>query len=553
MKRLFLLAVVSLVSLILALTSCDNTNNDTGVNPPGSNTDTNFTAFWDEFQGMDELTGDMVDQTFGFIDSIFTIGSLSKTSIVGTDTLIYHDDSKFWYVVSDPFNEDDSSTTFHIVDSLQFWHGSVIVQWPNHDSLTKIISYLTLTANGLEGLDSGLMHQNITIISNPPGSDTITINGTGDINAAYSYQDIDMNDTTNCSVNMNFNMTYTNIQIDVAFMDSADACPFAGSVNYSGSFNMSCTGGMTVSLSGNWNVLQTFNNGIITYTTTHDNHEWTKTDTCTYDNTNPNDTTGNDTTGNDTTGNDTTVNDSIMFTSFMDELEGVDKMNGVSVDQSMRLVDSIFSMNGTYRDVFGGTEDTLVYHDGSQYWYAVLQVMDEDDSSLIYNIIDSLQLWHGSVIVQWPNPDSLSLINNNFHLSAMGPGIIFGEMNVNGNFAPVSLGSDTLSINGTGNFSASYSFADTSMYDTTSCLVDTMGFSITYSNIILNPAMMDSTGGCPPSGTVNYNGNFDMNCTGTNNISMSGTWIVLQTFSGGTITFDIDHDGKHWTHVDTCN
>ncbi|NOY88103.1 MAG: hypothetical protein GXO93_01780, partial [FCB group bacterium] len=330
MKRLFLLAVVSLISLILALTSCDNLNNSTGVNPPGSNTDTNFTSFWDEFQGMDNLTGNMVDQTFGFIDSIFAISGFSKVSATtSADTLIYHQGSQFWYVESTFLNEDDSSTTFHVIDSLQFWHGSSIVQWPNPDSMTKVISYLTMTASG-EGIDSASMHQNIVITALLPGSDTITINGTGDIMGAYAYQDVYTNDTTNCSANMNYNVTYTNIQINVALMDSTEACPFAGSVNYSGSFNMSCAGGKNITLSGDWGIQETFNNGIITYHITHNNQGWNEVDTCTYDNndTTWNDTTGNDTTGNDTTGSDSTVSDSIMFTSFMREFEGADEMSG---------------------------------------------------------------------------------------------------------------------------------------------------------------------------------------------------------------------------------
>jgi hypothetical protein len=278
MKRFFPLGLFFLLAagLIFAL-GCSDDDDDGGPTLPvqGDISDTNFVLFWNEFEGMDGTTGGMFGAALGFIGEIFEMQP-AKVASPMIAVYEYHQASGYWYCIDTVMNGD---VTLAIVDSLLFKQGNDTVQYPVENLVTEIVSYLTLTAMS-DFIDSGLATMNTVIVPVSIGSDTLRASGSGNFVTAYSNGDTTLTDTTTCTVETDFSSTYTNI----AFIPDSlgvGGCPFGGTINYTGTMEIGCTGTENDSISGNWSVKQVFNDDIMTYTITHGNTVWTVIDTCT--------------------------------------------------------------------------------------------------------------------------------------------------------------------------------------------------------------------------------------------------------------------------------
>ena len=124
MKQLFLLAAICLLMLAFFFGCEEDATENTFT--PGDNNDPGYLLFYDEFEGMDEMTGGMIGMTFEFIDSIMPgSNAIAKPSSTQDVILTYHVTSGYWYITAD-FVEDD--VTYNIIDSIQFKEGlSVMV------------------------------------------------------------------------------------------------------------------------------------------------------------------------------------------------------------------------------------------------------------------------------------------------------------------------------------------------------------------------------------------------------------------------------------------
>jgi hypothetical protein len=269
MKR-FLLMASLLVGLGALVFVAGCSEDDNPVTPPEDNTELNM--FLDEFDGMDGLTEDMLGLTFDVVDILLAEG-IGKVAAEFVYTLTYHESSQFWVCTIDSLIVDDG-TEFSVVDSVQFRYPSGPVQFPVEDSLTEIRSYLTMTASDTAA--AGTLFQNVEITVDVPGSDTVDVDGVGGIDLTGTWQDVQGTDTTNCSVDLNFDILATGLVID----KTQDSCPIAGTLQFTGLIAVECTGATEASLTGEWTVTQTFNDGSTTVVVQSGNNQWTVTEAC---------------------------------------------------------------------------------------------------------------------------------------------------------------------------------------------------------------------------------------------------------------------------------
>ncbi|MCP4567276.1 MAG: hypothetical protein GY841_06830 [FCB group bacterium] len=275
MKRYLMILPALMLCLALSLfIGCSDDDDGTIVNTiTGDNNDPDLAMFMEEFEDMDDLTGTMFDLTFGmFIDSILNTAHKPQIPTGPNLSITYHPDSKFWICELEEYNSFDS-TTMYFTDSIQFLHGEAIVQWPDPGYLSELRSYLTLVVTG-NHLDTAIAHQNLVVTVDNPGSDTIVVNGSQDLYASYDDVDIDMNDTTICETDVNYNIAINSLIVD---MDSDDG-PYSGSITYTGTLSVNCTGAHPGSVSGSWSVVQTFTPNGVNLSITHNNTVWTITD-----------------------------------------------------------------------------------------------------------------------------------------------------------------------------------------------------------------------------------------------------------------------------------
>jgi len=281
-KLIWFLASLMIVAGLLFVAGCDDDDDDNGL-IPGNENDPSLDAFLHGYEDYDDITGEMVEGTIYFFYGIIDlIESTSKLSASADPTIEYNAGSQFWYC-TETIVED---VTIEMVDSIQFFHGDTPVQYPNTDSLTKIVSYMRITATG-EYITTGTAYQNLQITTKDVEGDTIAINGTGGINTEYIVMDINETDTTTCDVSYNFATSFNNLlwYADEIFPDNPDYigefdCPMSGSITSSGPFSASCTGAETTSVGGNWTVTDVFTNPNIKTTISNGTYVWDHTEQC---------------------------------------------------------------------------------------------------------------------------------------------------------------------------------------------------------------------------------------------------------------------------------
>ncbi len=281
MKKLVWLAMILL--LLAVVVGCDDDDDD-GLSS-GDLNDPSLNLFMEEFDGVDEMNGNMLAMMLQFVDSIGSMEpdpAILKVTSPTDGTIEYHGTTKFWVVTT---QEGDDEDTFNIVDSIQFRHGSVPVQWPKDDSLTEVRSYMTVTTTAGSSA-SGTIYQNLVATLPYPNADTVTFNGSGGIDYVTSYWDADGTDTTYFAIDNEISLSVTNLTYDVDNMwnESDDgeelACPSSGALIYTGDIDIEATGATTGHVTGTWKVTEVFSDGQVTFTVEHGNQYWTVTEDC---------------------------------------------------------------------------------------------------------------------------------------------------------------------------------------------------------------------------------------------------------------------------------
>lgn len=534
MKRLFLLFVLAgLLTGVFFGCSDDETDNPL---TPGDPEDPDYTLFVDQFDGMNNTNLDMFGVTFGFIDLIGNpeVSSSTAPKITGDPTYEYHEASGYWYCTWVDTNEYDEIHTY--VDSLQFKEGSTAVQWPDMDSVTEIRSYVTLTLTG-PTIDTGIAHQNLVITANEAGSDTIIINGSADLLADATFEDIDDADTTVCTMNVDYEITLTNLLYNTEYMNYEGelTCPRSGSVVFNGSFDLACTGADSGAISGTWNVTEAFAEGDVTMTITHGDNVWTVIDECGHpDFPEP-------------------LDDTLAIEIFMEEYDGVDRATGSMFSTFLELTGIIINAgNQINLDTMIPEGVDMTYHGTSKYWYCTVESYDEISSHSIFTV-DSIQFLQGDSLVKWPDDALLTEVRSGLVMTVEGPEVDSAEGHQVMTITRPELGSDTLIVNGTTAMLAGFTYADSSEYSIV-YRSDFIDFSAEVTDLSLNMADAPEEGApCPFAGTINYTADVSLVATGDENWVIEGTWTVDQTFDNGAVTVDVGNGGSTWTFENTCD
>jgi hypothetical protein len=242
--------VGSLVLLVALTTGCGD--DETTPLTPGDPADADFQMFAQQFEGIDEGTGMMVEMTFALIDGV--VGQAKGVAPVTSDfglALVWDEQSDSW-IGTFEFTAEDG-TVISAEDVVQFFHGSTPVQYPVDSLLTEVRSALALDAVGPQ--IELYATQNLVII--PPVDDVVTVSGSGSFSAVITAEEEGDGGTTTCTFEADLTSTIASVMI----LDSEtveDECPVGGRVSFSGNFAASCTGAQTVEGSRSWSVSRTW-------------------------------------------------------------------------------------------------------------------------------------------------------------------------------------------------------------------------------------------------------------------------------------------------------
>lgn len=546
MKKLLFMSFIAILAASLVMFGCSD--DDDNITTPGSTDDPSYLTFISQFEGLDEITGENVEATFAFIEEIMASMPLktsdwensSKTAGYEAVNVTYHEASGYWYCTADRYDPYDS-LTFNYVDSIQFKHGNTVVQWPNLDLLSEVRSYLTLTAIKNDA-SIGTLKQNIVITVAIPGSDVLTLNGNGSIDVTTEFTDVDMYDTTTCSIDFDYNVAFTNIIMDMNASSGEGGlpCPETGSIAYTGAAVIGCTGADSGSVSGNWNVTQTFNQGVITIVVYNGDNSWTMTDSCDY------------------VPGGAAVDSSMV----VDIINGEDAFNNIfkSLDMSISLLDSIpqapSKVAGSLKSLSDGEDITITainsysYENGWHIFDFTADVVDPFYNDTVFvNGIDSIQLLMGSTPVQYPTgTESFNSITQHAHAGYTQSwnddyGAVHHLVGVSIDSSPT----DTIiTIGGTANDTVSASF-DTDMM---SCGLD-VSFNQTISSLTMS--VMDNSG-CPSSGSVTTAAEIGMACSGQNGDFNYNEYMTVSAVvnNDGSITVTYESSNLNFTVTETC-
>lgn len=526
MKRLVFLSLTALLAAgLIGSWGCSST----GSNPLGDGdpNDPSFVLFAEEFGGVDELTDQMVQTTFFFIDSIISQqvqGGGSYMSPAGTFALEYHGSSGYWYCTAEDTTEEN--VVYSVVDSIQFLQGSLAVQWPD-ESTTQIRAYQSVQISG-DGIDSASAGQSLVLTQHAINSEWIVLNGSGEMM-------VDMTDQSeNCTVEMNFNSTIENVVLDplVVFGDSTDdGCPVGGSIQYLGSVDIVCP---EASASGNWSVSQVFDDGLMSVTVTSGGNQWSMVDTC---------------------GGGSGSTDSAAIEAFQESYPMIEEMAMFGVVSMMQMIDSVMN-DSAYGSVssypFSRTSmspsaDTFMieWHPSSQYWYFHAA---EEDSLFAVSLTDSIQFLHGETVVQWPDSMLLSGVYFVSSVSMQMFDILGVEMVQAGSVMGDLIGGGDLTINAEQEIAMNIAAEDSlggcdAEFDLAGSIsnlqvvVDTAGFPL----------------GCPSSGVLSSTGDVVLECWGEQgNLYVNESWSVTQTFTGSSMSIHVTTPTGEFDYSESC-
>lgn len=275
MKKLLVITPMFLLLTALFMAGCGD-NNESNPLTPGDPEDPGFVIVSDQLQGIDGMTSEMLGTTLNIVDLVMNQQPAAKPSAY---TLEYHEASGYWYYY-ESYTEGELSQ-FTVVDSIQFKEGTNAVQYPDPALLTQVNSYLSMTSTATGDGFNASVNQNIVITTPTPGSDTLIINGSGDLETVYSFTEYTDTDSSVCSGAFDLDMNITNISVVTSELQTELSCPYAGSVVYVGSVYAMCDGISSGGLAtGTWSVTQVFDEGTMAITVISGSNSWSITEQC---------------------------------------------------------------------------------------------------------------------------------------------------------------------------------------------------------------------------------------------------------------------------------
>ena len=542
MKRtLMLFGILSLTLAALLVWGC-NSDDDNPVKP-GDTDDPAYTSFVDQFEGVSNITGYMLELTFQMADSISSTvpsaPSFPKTSADITPVIVWSAAAGAWIITVDDFDNNEG-TVFDIVDTLKFYHGATAVQWPDDALLTRLDSYCWMIASGE---NEGTAFERVSI-TRPDGAGTslFEIDGAGGVTAIFEYSDLSQLGTTTCAGNLDFDVTFTDLILDDDVLFDAEGemnCPQSGTLGYTGSMNLVCSGVEPASVTGNWSVSETFNNGSVAASVTHGDKVWSTTGECGFE-------------------PDYTA-DSVFVTDILNP----ETMRTVfqSLDVTVALMDSIpgaVQTRGEHPRV--ALSDDFVVTGINSYSYsagwhifnfeAVAVDYSESDTSFITGV-DSIQVVESGSPVQYPSDDPADwqTIRERAHAiwEDQGSGSE-GALHHRAEAAFAAAGENfQITINGT--------VRDTMQLVTLAGDLGDCEAEITLTQDIDDIVMVGGNS-CPSSGSVAMTSTVDAGCYNQQDeatYDVGGSWTVTMTGNGDSVTLTYTHKTLTWTTTVPCD
>ncbi len=547
MKKAFggLFVLLSLTAM-LVLVGCGKEK--TTPTQPGDPNSPTYELFSGEFKNVDSLVVQMFGNTFVLMDSITTSTPTSprfRSPIASPAavTWVWSEAVQSWICTA---SETTDSATVSIVDTIKFWQGATVVQWPNLNSLTQMTNHYWMTVSATGG-DGGTAHLLTTVVFTGGIHRVLTIDASGAIDGSFDHTGTRNNDTTHCNGTMAFTVAADSLILDFddLWNDSGLNCPMAGKLDFTGSVSLVCTGAGAGSVSGNWTVGETFDNGQMTLVYSNGTNSWTATETC----------------GSEPfeTGTDS---------AFVDHyFDGPDQFTIAfqTLDVSIALIDSVpavgaparsrkqASMLGDHEIIIISAVTSYTYSAGWHIFNFSALVVDTvlDDTTFVAGV-DSLQIYSQTNLVQFPSGmDGVDQLRERMHAGwDQSSGVNWGRINHSSIVTATGVGADTtLSLSGT--------VHDTIYTDmggeAGSCNITTV-INETVSNLALPSA---NTLGCPLSGEVVVSAEFDAHCDAgeltTGPFDYHGTWTVNATVNPDlTITRTLTGGNFHWETTHEC-
>ena len=271
--------------MLITIAGCEGDDSST---KSSNRSDAEFFAFISENARIDEYTVDLLSSMFRYVATIIDSTAeetSSRDNLTGTATdetaIVYHESSQFWYC---SVSYSDSGVFFQVVDSIQFRYGDEIVQWPDSLLITEISSFMRVTAGGGD-INWAAAFQNLTLTRSSTETDTVTVNGTGNVMGDVSWiGGVTTTDSTSCHASYDLDYTVSGLKFNLyqELQRAIDEtrCASEGVVNMAGSFDMNCIGTGAMTVGGEWNIRQTYNHGTIRYVITNGILIWDFTESC---------------------------------------------------------------------------------------------------------------------------------------------------------------------------------------------------------------------------------------------------------------------------------
>ena len=306
MKRLLALSTIVVVAgMFMLLLGCSDKATENIVKVDGDTLDPTYLAAQTAFEGADEITTGMAEICLTLIDSVANdtnhpvpshaphFGGSSQA--VASDSFIktYHSDSKYWYFYASHaetvWNDSQQVVdviTFEVIDSLQFHHGAIIVQWPVRELLTEVHNVGSYSIDVLSGVGSLSANQDLQITGDVgTGGDVVvdahgTFSGNFSSHGAFAAAAAPKPTAVSCQFSMNLSHVFDNVALNLTAVQDSNGCPTAGTSTHSGSLNIACTGDTVLNFNDYWVIAQTFHGDSSTVTFENSTTRWSAEHAC---------------------------------------------------------------------------------------------------------------------------------------------------------------------------------------------------------------------------------------------------------------------------------
>lgn len=237
----------------------------------GDPSDPEFQMLAGQFEGIDQTTQLMAEMVFDTIDGITATQAGTSPAAGEFNQVTEWDETSGKWNSTLSYEDPQEGLTFAATSSIQFIQGGSPIQYPeSFESLDEVRSNLSMQMAGA-GISNAAFTQDL-VITAPDELGNITLDGSSRHELDASFSD----ETTSCTMGADFNGTINGVR----FNPSAEGCPTAGSIRYSGRMTASCTGDGEFSTDRTWSVRQDFSPEELTMEFISGGTVWTVTEPC---------------------------------------------------------------------------------------------------------------------------------------------------------------------------------------------------------------------------------------------------------------------------------